>query len=105
MENKIFKKEIPEGVVEQLQSYYEDYRAKQDLIMMLFEMHKNDTDAVIIESKPFLAYEKKFAEAKVYYDTMMEEIRNNYVPKEYQKAQYNFGVNFETNEIEISLNE
>ena len=61
MEKKIVKTiTLEEDIINYVQSIYEDYRAKQDLITMIFELHKNDEDDSIIESKPFISYEKKF---------------------------------------------
>ena len=45
MEKKIVKTiTLEEDIINYVQSIYEDYRAKQDLITMIFELHKNDED-------------------------------------------------------------
>ena len=44
-------------VIEMIQALYEDYRAKQDLLTMIFELHKTDEDGAVIDSKPFETYE------------------------------------------------
>ncbi len=93
---------VDASVIEMIEGIYEDYAAKKDLIASMFEIHKSDEDDSFVESKPFLAYEKKFQKVKVAYDTAMTEIRDKYVPKEYQTGNYKFEVNFENNSIDIS---
>ena len=56
----IEKIKVNHEAIEIVQALYEDYRAKQDLLTMIFELHKNDTDGSVIDSKPFETYEKKF---------------------------------------------
>lgn len=101
MDNKI-KIDININLLDMIQAYFEDYKAKQDLITMLFELHKFDEDASILESVPFKHYEREFREAKIAYDTCMEEIRKTCIPQEYQAAKYKFDIDFEDKCIYIS---
>lgn len=102
MEKKIVKTiTLEEDIINYVQSIYEDYRAKQDLITMIFELHKNDEDDSIIESKPFISYEKKFMKVKIEYDTIMKEIQKKYIPDDYKKDNYRFEINFENKRLEI----
>lgn len=101
MEDRI-KISLEEDTINMIRKYFEEYKARQDLITMLFELHKFDEDSALLDSKPFLAYEKKFAESKVAYDTMMEEIRNTFIPIEYQTDRHNFTVDFNDNCIYIT---
>ena len=102
MEKKIVKTiTLEEDVINYIQSIYEDYRAKQDLITMIFELHKNDEDDSIIKSKPFISYEKKFMKVKIAYDTCMKEIQKKYIPDEYKNDNYRFEINFENRKLEI----
>ena len=102
MEKKIVKTiTLEEDIINYVQSIYEDYRAKQDLITMIFELHKNDEDDSIIESKPFISYEKKFMKVKIEYDTIMKEIQKKYIPDEYKNDNYRFEINFENRRLEI----
>ena len=88
-------------VIEMIQALYEDYRAKQDLLTMIFELHKTDEDGAVIDSKPFETYEKKSMKAKIKYDTAMKTLQENYVPEDYRKSNYRFEVNFEDNTVDI----
>ena len=102
MEKKIVKTiTLEEDVINYIQSIYEDYRAKQDLITMIFELHKNDEDDSIIKSKPFISYEKKFMKAKIKYDTIMKELQENCIPEEFKKDGNRFEVEFEDKVINI----
>lgn len=97
----IDKIEVEPSIIEMIQALYEDYRAKQDLLTMLFEIHKADEDSSVIESKPFETYEKKFMKTKIKYDTAMKELQKKYIPEKYQNSSYRFEVNFEENVLEI----
>lgn len=104
MRKDVLTIELKQDMVDLIQAYYEDYRAKQDLITMIFELHKYDEDDSIINSVPFKGYEKKFVEAKVKYDTAMTEVRNNLIPQEYNSERYQFEIDFDTREIRIFCN-
>lgn len=92
---------LEKEIVDYVQAAFEDYKAKQDLITMMFELHKFDEDDSIIESVPFKAYEKKFMKAKVQYDTIMKEIQEKYIPQEYRKDGNRFEIDFEEENIKI----
>ena len=84
-----------------VQAAFEDYKAKQDLITMIFEIHKYDEDDSVIESKPFISYEKKFMKAKIKYDTIMKELQESYIPEDFKKDGNRFEINFENRRLEI----
>lgn len=86
MEKKVMEIKVNEGELEYLEARYHEYRAKQDIINSIMEIHVFDDDATIINSEPFKAYEKAFAEAKYMYDHTMEEIQNKYIPEEVRNA-------------------
>lgn len=95
---------VESSIIEMIQAIYEDYSAKSDLLTSMFEIHKFDDDGSFIQSKPFKAYEKEFAKAKLQYETTMSELRDKYIPDNYKNSQYKFEVNFENNTIDISRN-
>lgn len=90
------------GIMDTLEALYYDYRAKQDIINSVFDIHKFDEDAVVITGAPFKAYEKAFAEAKVKYDEAMQNIQDTYIPKELQDAGCRWEVNFEESKIIVT---
>ena len=92
---------VESELVDKLQALFEDYRAKQDLLTMIFELHKYDNDSAIIDSVPFRNYERRFGESKIAYETMIDLIRNNYIPSKYDSSEYNFEVDFELKKIKI----
>lgn len=99
---KVIKKiDVGQGVIEMIQGLYEDYRAKQDLLTMLFELHKLDEDETLINSKNFEGYEKKFMKAKIAYDTAMKELQQTFIPEEFKQPKYQFEVNFIDNTLDI----
>lgn len=101
--NTIIKKvKVEKNIVEYVQAAYEDYRAKQDLLAIMFDIHKFDQDDSLVKSVPFKAYEKEFAASKVKYDYIMETVKDKYIPEEYKKESYRFEVNFEDNTLDIS---
>lgn len=102
MARKIIEKiEIKKEVIEYIQRLYEDYKAKQDLLTMIFEIHKEDDNDTIITSKPFQKYEKMFAESKIAFDTGMKVIQDEQIPEKYKSSVYNFEVNFVDNTLDI----
>lgn len=101
---KITTLKIDERLLDMVQALFEDYRAKQDIITMLFELHKFDEEATLLNSVSFKAYEGQFREAKIAYDTCMEELRANCIPKEYQEEKYKFEVNFGEKCVDIWCN-
>ncbi len=89
-------------ILEYLEALYTEYRAKQDIIQSILDLHKFDEDASVINSVPFKAYEKEFGIGKVKYDKAMDEIRDQYIPKELQDAGCRFEVDFENDLIRVT---
>ena len=105
MENK--NKEVIEivadnEIIEVLESLYYDYRAKQDIINSVFDLHKYDDDTLVVESAPFKAYEKAFADAKVKYDNAMLEVQNIFIPGDLQERGCKWEVNFDEKKIIVT---
>ena len=92
---------LNDDIVDYIQAAFEDYKAKQDLITMIFELHKYDEDHSIIDSEPFKYYERCFMKAKVKYDTIMREVQETYIPQKYRSEKYRFEVDFENKQIGI----
>lgn len=99
---EITRIECSKEIMDLAQAKFEDYKAKQDLITMLFEIHKYDEDDTVIESVPFKAYEKKFMATKVEYDKVMQLIQENVIPEEYKRDGYRFELDFEQDNIKIT---
>lgn len=92
---------LKEEILDYVQAAFEDYKAKQDLITMIFEIHKYDEDDSVIESVPFQSYEKRFMKTKIKYDTIMKELQEKYIPEEFKKDGNRFEVDFEDKVINI----
>lgn len=102
MKKNVAKKiKLDSTEIARIAAIYEDYIAKKDIITTLFEIHKFDTDDAILNSAPFKSFYKRFTTAKQAYDTLMEEIRQTYIPVENQTSNFNFEVLFQTEEIAI----
>lgn len=102
MNKKNIEINVERKKLEYLEALYYDYRAKQDLLNSIFELHKFDEDDSIITSVPFKVYEKAFAEAKVKYDHAMKEIQNTYIPQEVREAGCHWEVNFDEYKIIVT---
>lgn len=95
------KVKVEPKIIEYIQKTYETYRAKQDLLTMIFDLHKEDSTGAIIVSEPFKAYEREFAIAKMEYDTAMKELQKDYIPEKYATSEYTFEVNFQEECLDI----
>lgn len=93
--------ECNKELFEMAQARFEDYKAKQDLLTTLFEIHKYDEDNTLINSLPFKTYEKQFMETKVAYDQVMKLIQETVIPEQYKKDGYRFELDFEHDNIKI----
>lgn len=93
--DKVLKEiKLSETVVDYIERLWYEYVSRKDIIESLFEDHKFDKDATVLESMPFKHYESKFQESKIAYELAMEEIKNNEVPEEYRTSAYRFEVRF-----------
>lgn len=107
MENKTMKKKsveikVEKGILETLEALFYDYRAKQDIINSVFDLHKFDQDAYVISSVPFRTYEKAFAEAKVKYDAAMDMVRDTYIPQDLREAGCRWEVDFDESKLIVT---
>lgn len=103
MENNTIEIQVTDkGMLELLEALYYDYRAKQDIINSVFDIHKFDLDGSVIDGAPFKAYEKAFSEAKIKYDEMMETVQNTYIPEETRNAGCRWEVNFDESKIIVT---
>lgn len=98
---EITRIECDKNLMELAQARFEDYKAKQDLLTMLFELHKYDEDDTLINSLPFKSYEKQFMETKVAYDQVMKLIQETVIPEQYKKDGYRFELDFQQDNIKI----
>ena len=103
------KKELTIKITEESRDYiqraYMEYRSKQDIIASVFDIHKYDTDAAILESVPFKHYEKEFEKAKLVYDTALSESEKNYIEEEIRNKGAFFVVDFDECVLKVTYNE
>lgn len=102
MEKKSVEIKVDKGMLETLEALFYDYRAKQDIINSVFDLHKFDQDALVVSSVPFKAYEKAFAEAKVKYDEAMDAIRDTCIPQELRDAGCRWEVDFDHSRLIVT---
>lgn len=102
MEKKIIEIKVKDSDVEFIEALFYEYRAKQDIINSIFDIHKFDDDPVIINSVPFKAYETQFGESKVKYDEGMKLIQDTYISKELQESGCKWEVDFTNNKLRIT---
>lgn len=103
MEKKVIEIKVTDGgVLETLEALFYDYRAKQDIINSVFDLHKFDDDALVVSSAPFKAYEKAFAKAKVKYDEAMKKVQGAYIPQELREAGCKWEVDFDESKITVT---
>ena len=53
MNTTIKKVKVEKDIIEYVQAAYEDYRAKQDLLAIMFDIHKFDQDDSLVKAVPF----------------------------------------------------
>lgn len=102
MEKKAVEIRVEKGMLETLEARYYDYRAKQDIINSVFDLHKFDNDALVVSSAPFRAFEKAFAEAKVKYDAAMDMVRDTYIPQDLLEAGCRWEVDFDEGKLIVT---
>lgn len=102
MEKKTIEMKMDQSVVDYLEGLYLDYRAKQDIINAVFDLHKFDIDSTVISSAPFQAYEKQFAECKCKYDEAMKEVQAQYIQSELQESGCRWEVDFSQSKMIIT---
>lgn len=102
MEKKVIEIKVEKEMAETLEALFYDYRAKQDIINSVFDLHKYDDDALVVSSVPFKAYEKAFAEAKVKYDEAMDIIQDTYIPQELRDAGCRWEMDFSENKLIVT---
>lgn len=103
MEKKILVEFEDKDFLRKLEAVFSDMSSKEYLINSVFETHRFDTDGGVIDSKPFQAFLKQFAEVKYEFNMLMEEVKNRYVPKDAQDRGCTWEVKFEEEQVEITL--
>lgn len=75
-----FKITIPQELVDYVQRLGRDIDSRVYLIDRMFDNHRNDEDAAILDSVPFKKYHKEFEELKAEYDLAVSELGNKIIP-------------------------
>lgn len=101
----IIECKINEDKLNYCERLYLEYACKKDIITSMFELHKFDNDASVLESIPFKHYEDEFAKAKIAYDIMMKDINDTIVPEEYKKESNRFEIDFQDKCVKVYVNE
>lgn len=97
-----FEVKVNEEVMNYLEAAYVEYRAKQDILNSIIDLHSYDDNDAVIHSKPFQSYEKQFAEAKFKYDTIMTEVQNSFIPEDVRDAGCRWEADFQNGVIKVT---
>lgn len=101
---KTIKIDITQEMVNYLQRLNFEVETREEIITKLIEIHKNDIDDSLFTSKPFLKYSEELSRVKAEYEIAKLEVEKLYVPTElYGVHQYNWTINFQTNEMIIDV--
>lgn len=70
---KEFTLEIPKDTADYLQRLAYEVMTRRDVIVGMFEAHKDDADSTVLDSTPFKHYHKLLEEAEFAYDVAKNE--------------------------------
>ena len=95
---------ITQETVNYLQRLNYEVQTREEIITKLIEMHKDDEDDSLFVSKPFLKYSQELSRVKAEYELAKLEVERLCVPKTlYGEHQYNWDIDFLTNEMTIDV--
>ena len=101
---KQIKINIKQEMIDYIQRLNFEVQTREEIITKLLEMHKDDSDDSLFVSKPFLKYSEELSRVKAEYELAKVEVEKLYIPKElYGKHQYNWSIDFSTNEMTIDV--
>lgn len=101
---KQIKINVTQEMIDYLQRLNFEVQTREEIITKLLEMHKDDTDDALFVSKPFIKYSEELARVKAEYELVKSEAEKLYVPAVlYGSHQYNWNINFSTNEMTIDV--
>lgn len=95
---------VTQEMIDYLQRLNFEVQTREEIITKLIEMHKDDTDASLFVSKPFVKYSEELARVKAEYELAKIEVEKLYIPKVlYGVHEYNWNIDFTTNEMTIDV--
>lgn len=100
---KTIKFELPDETVNEVERCQYEVNARQGVIDRLFEKHKDDADASMLDSKPFKHFMTQLAEAEAEYEMAKNRITEEFVPDELKEHQVEWNLDFQTHEITITI--
>ena len=101
---KQIKLNVTQEMVNYLQKLNFEVQTREEIVTKLLEMHKDDTDDSLFVSKPFVKYSEELARVKAEYELAKVEVEKLYIPKTlYGIHQYNWNIDFSTNEMTIDV--
>lgn len=83
--NNNFMLKLTEDMVVDVQALGAEVDVRTHVINAMFEAHKNDTDASILFSVPFKAYQKELIEYKMQYDKAVKDLGDKIIPMVQEK--------------------
>jgi hypothetical protein len=104
MKKKQIKLNIEQEMINYLQRLNFEITTREEVITKLIEVHKDDTDDSLFTSKPFLKYSEELSRVKAEYELAKIEAEKLYIPEVlYGIHQYNWTIDFSTNEMTIDV--
>ena len=101
---KTIKVNIEQEMINYIQRLQFEVKTREEVIAKLIESHKNDADDSLFVSKPFLKYSEELSRINAEFEVAKIEVEKLYVPEIlYGKHQYNWAIDFQTNEMTIDV--
>lgn len=93
--------EIDKNESEYLERLNFELSFAKDVVQRIIESHPDDQG--IVESKTFVAYQKKGAELEAEYKIASANIERKYIPAKLKEHKYSWTLPFDSNQLEITV--
>lgn len=100
---KTIKLPVNQELVNYVERLSYEEASYKDVILTLLDAHKGDTDGSAIDNPVFKSYQEKYASIKAEYEMAKNEVTNQYVPDCLAGHQYDWNLDFSTNELTITV--
>lgn len=100
---KTFRITVNNELVDYLQRLDFEMAARRNVINALFDIHKTDPDASVLDSAPFKKYHKELVEATAEWEFAKKQVPEKCMPKWLNEHEYNWTLDTITKEFQIDI--
>ena len=97
--------DLPEDVFNSIQRTTYEVSSTQNVVNMFLQDHINDATADALESAIFKKYQEQLVNLNIRFDNEKAELTERFVPDNIKNTNYNWNVNFQTKQLEITYGE